>query len=48
MSTMDFLSVAMGFAAAAPLGLFAMWAVDRRERRRIPKWAGLPKFPESR
>jgi hypothetical protein len=48
MSTMDFWSIAMGFAAAAPLGLLAIWAVERRERRRIPKWAGLPKSPEVR
>jgi hypothetical protein len=42
MSTMDFWSVAIGFAAVAPLGLLAVWAVERRERRRMPKWNGWP------
>jgi peptidoglycan/LPS O-acetylase OafA/YrhL len=40
MNTLDFWSIALGFVAAAPIGLLAFWVVERRERRRIPKWHG--------
>jgi peptidoglycan/LPS O-acetylase OafA/YrhL len=40
MNTLDFWSIALGFVTAAPIGLLAFWVVERRERRRIPKWHG--------
>ena len=46
MNNLDFWSVAIGFVTAAPLGLLSVWALERHQSKRIPKWNGLPKaFP---
>jgi hypothetical protein len=43
MNNIDFWSVAIGFVIAAPLGLLAVWALERHQCKRIPKWSGLPR-----
>jgi hypothetical protein len=48
MNNMDFWSVAIGFITAAPLGLLAVWAVERHQRKRIPKWSGWPRTAQPR
>jgi hypothetical protein len=40
MNDYDFLSLAIGFAAAAPLGILAVWFVSWRARSRLTKWRG--------
>jgi hypothetical protein len=48
MNDLDFWSVAIGFVTAAPLGLLVVWAVERHQRKRLPKWGDWPRSAHSR
>jgi hypothetical protein len=48
MNPLDFWSVALGFVTAAPLGLLAVWAIERRQRKRVPKWSAWPRPDQAR
>jgi hypothetical protein len=48
MNNLDFWSVAIGFITAAPLGLLVVWAVERHQRKRLPKWSDWPRPAQPR
>jgi hypothetical protein len=47
MNDNDFLSVAIGFASAAPVGILALWFILWRARTRVPKWHGWDKATQA-
>jgi|HubBroStandDraft_6_1064221.scaffolds.fasta_scaffold5693574_1 hypothetical protein len=48
MDNVDFWSVAVAFVIATPLGLLAVWAVERHQRKRVPKWNNWPRPAQPR
>jgi hypothetical protein len=48
MNNVDFWSVAIGFVIAAPLGLLVVWAVERHQSKRLPKWSDWPHSAQPR